>query len=127
MFDPASTGPLPVLPIDRSACAVTVVVVVDELLIGLGSAVGELTVAVLLIDPPGVAGLTCTTSVKFEVDPAATLALSAVTGPVAPTAGVVAAQPAGAVNDTNVVFGGRTSLSDTVAALLGPLFVTLSV
>ena len=106
----------------------TVVVAAAELFPALLSGVAELTVAVLLmLVPAGVAALTCTTSVKFDVDPATTFPLSAVTGPVAPTAGVVVVQPAGAVNETNVVFAGRTSLSETAVASLGPLFVTVRV
>jgi hypothetical protein len=116
------------LVIERSACTLTVAVDVEELLPAFGSVVAVLTVAVLLmVDPLGVDGPTRTTSVKFAVDPATIVAFAAVTVPVAPAAGVVAVQPAGAVNETNVVLGGRTSLSDTVEASLGPLLVTASV
>jgi len=51
----------------------------------------------------------------------------AVTVPFAPTAGVVDAHPAGAVNETNVVFAGSASVSVMLVASLGPLFVALSV
>ena len=47
--------------------------------------------------------------------------------PVVPTAGVVQDQPPGDDNDTNVVKPGSVSDIETVAALLGPLFVTVIV
>ena len=69
---------------------------------------------------------TFTTSVNVGALPFVTVASVAVIVPVAPTSGVVTLHPAGAVNDTNVVFAGTTSLRLTVVASLGPLFVAVS-
>ncbi len=44
-----------------------------------------------------------------------------------PAAGAVAVQPAGAVNETNVVFAGTSSVSETFWAASGPAFVTVNV
>ena len=53
-------------------------------------------------------------SVKLAVADGASCGLVAVTVPEAPTAGVVAVQPDGAVNETNVVLNGTESLSKTL-------------
>jgi hypothetical protein len=104
-------------------------VVVEVLLPGFGSFVAVLTFAVFAIDvfcptlPP-----TRTTRVNVWAPlPAARLVRVAVTVPVPPAGGVVTVQPAGAVNDTNVVLVGMTSLSATVTASLGPAVCTVIV
>ena len=93
-----------------------------------GSEAAELTLAVfVIVVPTGVAALTCTTRVKVAVADTMSELFVDVTFPVAPTAGVVLIQPAGAVNETNVVLAGIASVSETLVASLGPLFVTLIV
>ena len=116
-----------VLVTARSACALTVVVAVLELLLGVGSAVAALTLAVSLKTVPWATALpTFTTRVK-AAGPGARLMLDELTTPVLPTAGVVFDQPAGDVSETKVVPAGSVSLSATDAAALGPLFVTVIV
>lgn len=111
--------------IERSDSEVdTVLVAVEELFALFGSVVADVAVAVLLmVVPLAAAAFTCTTRLKAADDPARTVPFVAVTVPEAPTAGVVLAHPAGAVNDTKVVLGGRASLNETVVASLGPLFI----
>ena len=93
-----------------------------------GSEAAELTLAVfVIVVPTGVAALTCTTRVNVAVADTMSELFVDVTFPVAPTAGVVLIQPAGAVNETNVVLAGIASVSETLVASLGPLFVTLIV
>jgi hypothetical protein len=50
-FDPAVTVAGPLFAIDKSACAITIVVAVDELLAAFVSKLSVLTVAVLLTAP----------------------------------------------------------------------------
>ncbi len=98
-----------------------VVVVVAELLAELGSAVLELTEAVLEIVVPSVtAAPTLTTRVKTAVAPELKLEFVQVIVPVAPTAGLVQDQPVGAVIDLKVVFVGTVSVRVTLLAALGP-------
>jgi hypothetical protein len=105
----------------RSAAAATVVVAVAVLLAAFGSVVADPTAAEFAIVLPfATEGLTRTTKVKVAEAPFAKEPVVAVTFPVPPTAGVVAVQPAGALSETNVVFAGTESLSDTLAALDGP-------
>jgi len=129
-FPPATKGPAPAtLVIARSALtagAFTVVVCVAELFAEFGSPVVDVTVAVLLTEPV-VAGFTFTTSVNTAGVATATLALVAVTVPVPPTGGVEGVQPAGAVNDTNVVPVGITSERLTAEAVFGPALFTVIV
>ena len=66
---------------------------------------------------------TATTSRKLDVV-TAKLALLQLIAPLAPTAGVVHVQPAGAMSETNVVPEGSVSLQLALVALSGPLFVT---
>jgi hypothetical protein len=116
------------LVIERSdTAAATVVVAVAELFPALRSAVPELIVAVfVMIEPTGAPELTCTTSVNVAGDAAIRVGFVAITVPLAPTAGAVTVQPAGAVKDTNVVFAGVRSVMETPVASLGPLFVAVS-
>src|SRR5713226_4949969 len=123
MFEPALTGSgLSLLVTDKSAAVLTVVIWVESLFAGLGSAVVVVTLAVLLIVVPLVVEeLMFTTSVNVAVAPAARVALVAVTVPVPPTAGVVSvnAGPEVCIIETNVVFVGVESVSEMFWASLG--------
>jgi len=86
--------------------------------------------AVLVVDVIGDGSVprqesTFTTSVMTAEPPEARPAAVQLTAPVPPTAGAVQAHPAGALTDTNVVFGGVDSARATLTAALGPLFVTV--
>lgn len=111
---------------ERSADPVpTVVVAVALSLPGFGSVVADDTVAVLLITVPTVTPApTCTTRLKTAL-PDANEAFEQETVPPAPTAGVVQLQPPGNESDTKVVPADRVSDSATVAALLGPMLLTV--
>ena len=80
-----------------------------------------------MIVPPAVPAFTFTTTWKFVRVPGARLAIVHVILPVPPTAGVTHAHPTGVVAETNVVFAGVACVKLTVAALLGPRFVTVCV
>jgi hypothetical protein len=97
-----------------------------------GGMFAALAVAVsVMVVPEGVSAFTCSTSEKFAVftPPTPKLPLSVqVMVPVPPIAGAVQAQPAGAVIDWNVVFGGVACVNVMPAvATAGPLFVTVCV
>lgn len=113
---------------ERSADPVpTVVVAVTLSLPGFGSVVADATVAVLLITVPTVTPApTCTTREKTALADASE-AIEQETVPAAPTAGVVQLQPPGAASDTKVVPADRVSDNATVAALLGPMLLTVIV
>src|SRR3990170_1966830 len=103
----------------------TVVVVVAELLVLEGSAVDEVTFAVLVMMVPfGVAAFTFTTRVNEALASSARLGLLQLTAPVPPTEGVEQLQPAAVVRDTNVVLVGVVSESDALVAVAGPPLVT---
>jgi hypothetical protein len=107
----------------------TVVVVVSELFDAVGSDVALVTVAVFVMTAPsGVPPPTATTIVN-TCGPAsdASVALVNVTVPVPPGAGAAVDHPAGALAETNVVFAGVASETDTLAASPGPPFVTVTV
>src|SRR3954454_5875428 len=90
----------------------TVAVAVEELLFSVVSAGLEVTTAVLESSSPPIASLlTFTTSVNVAVAPAASVGIVATIVPVPPATGVLVIQPAGAVNDTNVLSAGSASLS----------------
>jgi hypothetical protein len=103
---------------------VSVVVTADVLFPGFGSAVVVLTFAVLLIVPLAEA-LTFTTTVKVAVAPARSEPIVQLIVPVPPTGGLVQTNtgPAVCVSETNVAFTGTASVSETVCASDGPLFV----
>ena len=113
---------------DRSAVGTcTVVVAVPLSLPGFGSDVAEVAVAVFERTVPfATEESTATVRVKTAL-PAAREAMEQETVPAAPTAGVVQLQPPGELSETKVVPAGRVSESDTEAALLGPLLVTVMV
>src|SRR5262245_50154405 len=117
-----------VLVTARSAEVATVVVDVPVLFVGLESAVVDVTVAELaIVVPLGTLAPTRTTMVKLGVAPAASVARVKVTVPVAPTAGVELAQPAGTLAETNVVPDGSVSERLTFWASVGPLLVRATV
>jgi len=108
----------------------TVVVASAELFPGTLSVVLLDMVAVLLIVVPlGVFAFTFTTRVKLALALAASVAMVHVTVPVPPGAGLVQEKdgPAVCAIETNVVFAGVASLSETLWASLGPAFATLMV
>ena len=93
-----------------------------------GSRVIEETVAESTIESPfAVTHGTLTVSVNCAVAPFASEAAVQVTSPLAPTAGVVHDQPAGAVIDWKVVDDGTVSTNETFAASSWPLFSTVIV
>src|SRR6266581_2404515 len=119
MADPAGADEeSAVLVTARSALVeppATGVASVVELFVVLES-LGADTDAVLVMTVPGaVPAVTCTTNVNVLV-PGAMSSLWQVTVPVAPTAGVVHVQPAGAVIDWKVVLAGSVSVSVTSAS-----------
>src|SRR5438067_5170798 len=124
MFPPAFTGSgASLLVTDRSARAMTVVVAVAELLPGHGSSVSLVTVAVLLsVVPFGVLAFTITTSRNVAFAPVPNMEIVQLTVPVPPTAGVEQrkAGPLVCAKETNVVFAGVASVSETLTAALGP-------
>ena len=63
---------------------------------------------------------TRTTTVKVTVVPVAKLGFEQRTVPAEPTGGVTQDQPAGGVAETNVVPGGRTSVTEAFEAVFGP-------
>jgi hypothetical protein len=112
------------------ACAVvpTVVVTVAVLFEEFGSVADEATDTLFVITVPfATPVLTFTTIVNVpEVDPVM-LVSEQLTVPVPPTPGVRQVHPAGAPNETNVVFAGTAVTSDALSAALGPMFVTICV
>lgn len=124
---PAGTGSgASVLVTARSADVVVVVVAVAPLFADVESGVGDDAVAVLVIVVPlAVVGLTRTTMVKMAVGGAgAMLPMVHETVPVVPTPGAAQLQPVGASSERKVVLDGTVSVIVTLAALLGPVFVT---
>jgi hypothetical protein len=97
-----------------------------ELLFALfGSAVGVVTVAVLLMAVPAdVAGSTTTSSANVATAPVAIGVVEQTIVPFVPAGGVVHDQPACAESAVNRSGAGSTSVIVTLAASLGPLFVT---
>jgi hypothetical protein len=116
------------LTIETSALAVTVVNAVDVLLPGFGSVVVVVALAVLEITAPAAPGLMWTV-IENVAEPGASEAIVQLTVPVPPTEGFVQenVEPVVCDSETNVVFAGTASLSATLDALDGPLFVTVIV
>lgn len=108
-----------------TACELTTVGAVAELLALLGSGVALAIVAVLLRLPATVGRMTRVNVAAGA--PEARVAMVHVTVPPAPTAGVVQAQPAGEVSDWNVVFAGSMSVIVSIEAGDGPALVTVIV
>src|SRR5438876_8552500 len=115
----------PVLVTARSAEAgPTVLVVPPALLVGSGSSVPEVTVAVLAITvPPGVEDSGLTTTVNVAVWPDSIEAFVHDRSPPPLTGGVVQDQPVGAMERANVVPAGTLSLTTVLVAVLGPPLV----
>ncbi len=107
--------------------AETVVSAVALSLPGAGSAVVEVTVAVLLSTVPlATPAPTWTVTVKTAL-PTAKVAAEQETVPLAPTAGVVQLHPAGAETDWKVVPAGSGSSITALEASSGPLLLTVMV
>ena len=118
---PATTVGGPSLAIARSALAVTVVVTVEELLPGTGSAVVDATDAVFDSEPAWFGAVTVTVITGADA-PVVRAARVQVTD----TLPVFAhAQPV-PVADTNVTPAGRVSVTDRFTASDGPAFATVS-
>src|SRR5438309_6757034 len=101
----------------------TLVVVDNELLPGVGSDVAAAAVAVLVMVVPWIVpAVTLTTTVKVAVPPAGALGLENTMLPVPPNGTTsVRVQPAEEVEaETSVVFAGTASVTVAVAASLGP-------
>ena len=116
------------LPSLQAPVSVTVVVAFAELLPGVGSGVPLLAEAVFEMTVPLPAHCEIRTTI---VNPARTgedsEAMLHDMVPVPPTDGVEQLQPLGAAIERNVVPAGVTSLSCTLVAASGPLFVTVTV
>jgi len=106
----------------------TVTEALDELFAGFGSLVVAVIVAVFVTVVPAVAPL-CRTRLNEAVAPLPNVPMVQLIVPV-PLAGGVVQLNVGPVvwfNEAKVMFGGITSVSETLTASLGPLFATLMV
>src|SRR5687767_13578833 len=113
---------------DTSALAATVNDAVLVLLPVSGSGLSLLNVVLFAMLVPGATSAsTCTVRVKVSLAPAPNVGRVAEIVPPLPAAGVVAVQPAGEDNETNVVPAGSASLSATFAAACGPALATVNV
>src|SRR5258707_989019 len=115
---------------DTSAETPTVAELVALLLAGFGSVTGDETVAVfVIVEPFATVAPTLSTIVKEAEAPFASVASVQLTDPVPPTAGFaqVNAGPVACVSDTKVVPAGSASVSVTLCASFGPLFMTVTV
>ena len=129
-FDPAATVAGPLLVTLRSALVATVAVVVELLLPLFGSLVAADTLAVLAtLLPFGADGVMRMTNENAADPPAGNEPRLQEIVPVPPTAGVeqMKAGPLVWLAETNVVLAGVVSVRETVEALDGPLFVTVTV
>src|SRR5215813_878610 len=112
----------------RSAWVITLVIATPVLLARFDSTDVVAPVALfVIVVPEGALALTLTTIVNMADSATATLAFEKRTLPVPPTAGVVDAQPAGAVAETKVVLAGVASVSVTLAAASVPMLLRLIV
>ncbi|MFZ0320032.1 MAG: hypothetical protein WAL56_12990 [Candidatus Sulfotelmatobacter sp.] len=118
---------MPLLVTAKSQAAVTVVLMVVLLLVELGSLVVEETDEFAVIVVAVTVDARFTTTMMSADAPDAKLGSVHVTFPVAPTAGVVQVQPAGADTEANVALVGTASRKLTTAAEDGPLLVTVCV
>ena len=125
---PAVTGSGVSTFVTETSAEVATVVVAVAVLLPVVVSVGEVTVAVLVIVVPAAAeALAFTTSVKVCAPLPAGKASPPVRVAVTVPAVLVQVQPAGAVQDTNVVLAGTGSVNVTVWASLGPTLVTVIV
>ena len=95
------------------------------MLVAFGSGVALEIVAVLEIVPLKLEDV-WTTTVIVALPPAASEAMLHVMVPVPPTAGVLQENPAPEA-ETNVVFAGTVSVTETACAALGPALLTAMV
>src|SRR5439155_436630 len=119
MSRPAPCSAGPVFVTERSAPALTVVVVVAELFPGTLSVVPLDIVAVLLIVVPfGVFAVTLTTSLNVAVAPALNIEVVQLIVPVPRTGGgeQLKTGPLVCANETNVVFVGVASVNEALTA-----------
>ena len=125
MLFPAPVTTAPLFVSDRSAWELSVVFTVELLLPEFVSEVVVLTFAVLLmVEPLGADGDTCTRSVNVALAPAASEAMLQET--VAPVVHVNVG-PVFCVSETNVVFAGSVSDQAAFAAFDGPPLATVIV
>jgi len=119
---PASTGTgFAAFVTERSAESATCTFTVALLFPLLGSLAEETEAVWVIVDPWVTVGFTVTTNVNAAGEFAAKVVLSVqVKGDV-----VVQVQPAGPVNETNVVLAGNVSESTTALAAAGPRLVTV--
>src|SRR5580704_1448740 len=126
MLPPAATGlGLPLLVTARLQAVLTVVTMVVLLLAEVGSLVAEETDELAVMLAAMTVDATFTTTMMSAEVPEAMVGSVQVTLPVAPTAGVVHVQPAGAETEAKVVLVGVASVKLTAEAAAGPLFVTV--
>jgi hypothetical protein len=118
MFEPIAADPGPLLVIERSALAVRFVVAVELLFAELESAVAEETVAVFEMLAPAFAFTTREIVGEAPLLTVPRLQVTVLVPEQDPTEGVA---------DTKVVPAGRTSVTLTLAALLGPALFTVMV
>lgn len=116
----------------RSATAPADVVKVEELFAGAGSGVAEVADAVFEMTIPFAPEEDFTTMVKTTEPPERSDGALQTIVPVPPTTGVAQenagpdAGPLVGAADTKVVFAGTASVSETVVASDGPLFVSVT-
>src|SRR5438132_770245 len=125
MLFPAIVVAGPLLVIETSACAVTVVFAVALLLPGFVSALEVVAVAVLLrIVPFATLGSGCTVIVNCALPPFGNSEMVHATVPPLPGGGVlqVAAGPVSCTSETNVTPAGRASVNEASLAASGPAF-----
>jgi hypothetical protein len=129
MLFPAITGSgESLLVIEMSDSVTTFVTVLAVLFVVFGSLVPELSVLVVVMFVPfGVFEFTFTTRIAEALVPAENVVALQVIVPVLPGSKVVQVAPTGAVNDTNVVFGGVDIVYTAFAAAAGPLFASAAV
>src|SRR5205823_3546612 len=113
---------------ETSALPVPVVTTDDVLLTAFGSVLDAVMLAVFVMAAPTAPGLMWTV-IENVAEVRASDAIVQVTMPLPPTAGVVQEKigPVDCDAETNVVFAGTASVSETLAAFDGPLFVTVIV
>jgi hypothetical protein len=124
MLLPADTGlGVPLLVTVRSQATVTGVATVVLLFAAVGSLLVVVTVEFAVMVPAATVVGTFTTTMMSAAVVAARFGVVQFTFPLAPTAGWVQVQPAGADTDSNVVLTGVASVKLKPVAAAGPLFV----
>ena len=124
MLLPAVTGlGVPLLVTARSQATVTGVATVVLLFAAVGSLLVVVTVEFAVMVPAVTVVGTFTTTMMSAAVATARFGVVQFTFPLAPTAGSVQVQPAGADTDANVVLTGVASVKLKPVAAAGPLFV----